>query len=107
MLSSHVATLGGTLYRRASEFPEPGGDGSMGQLPGWAVIVFFADFLFFFPMFIYVSYVSQLRVALPPPPYSQTRFSSAVRRHAALQSPPPSWVMRLEQQDANSQIAFL
>lgn len=59
MLSSHVATLGGALYRRATDdFPQPDGPpggGGMGQLPGWAVIVFFADFLFFFPLFIYVS----------------------------------------------------
>lgn len=68
MLSSHVAAVGGALFHRAAETPEVEiGDGNMAQLPGWAVIVFFADFLFFFPIFIYVS----CRCGVPPPLFSK------------------------------------
>lgn len=62
MIHNHVATLGGALYRRAAEMPVGEGDGNMNQLPGWAVLVFFADFLVFFPVFLYVSYF------IPPNP---------------------------------------
>lgn len=59
MPANFIAAFGGALVKRASEKPYPGdgGDGApTGQLPGWAVLVFFADFLVFFPILIYIGY---------------------------------------------------
>lgn len=42
--------------KRGVELQAGDGNGNMGQLPGWAVIVIFADFLVFFPVFLYIGY---------------------------------------------------
>lgn len=56
MLPSPIA-MSGALLKRGAEVDVGHGDGNgnMAQLPGWAVIVLFADFLVFFPIFFYVS----------------------------------------------------
>lgn len=58
MPNNLIAAFGGALIKRASEEPTYPGDGgaSTGQLPGWAVLVFFADFLVFAPVFLYIGY---------------------------------------------------
>lgn len=52
MWPNPVSTISGAVSRRGPEMP----DDSMAQLPGWAVIVIFADFLVFFPLFVYIVY---------------------------------------------------
>lgn len=58
---NQVATYGGALVKRAAEANNfgngngNGGDGEVAQLPGWAVLIIFADVLVFFPVFFYVS----------------------------------------------------
>ncbi|PSR77299.1 hypothetical protein BD289DRAFT_445553 [Coniella lustricola] len=57
MVFQHMASLGGVLAKRAVDMSNgeiPGDD--MAQLPGWAVLVFFADFLVFLPVFLYIGY---------------------------------------------------
>lgn len=51
---NHVATLSGAIVRRAAYVGD--GDGTMTELPGWAWIVFFCDFLVFFPVFLFIGY---------------------------------------------------
>ncbi|ROW05426.1 hypothetical protein VSDG_00190 [Cytospora chrysosperma] len=51
---NHVATLSGAIVRRAAYVDD--GQGNMNQLPGWAWLVFFADFLVFFPVFVFIGY---------------------------------------------------
>lgn len=64
---SHIAALSGAVVKRAAEAQMGngdgsgigngnGGDGTTAQLPGWAVIVFFADFLVFAPVLLYIGY---------------------------------------------------
>ncbi|KAJ4423026.1 hypothetical protein N0V82_002293 [Gnomoniopsis sp. IMI 355080] len=57
MLPSPIA-MSGALFKRGAEVDVGHGDGNgnMAQLPGWAVIVLFADFLVFFPIFFYIGY---------------------------------------------------
>lgn len=52
----HLATFSGTLVRRAAV--GNGGPEDMAQLPGWAVLVFFADFLVFAPAALYVGHTT-------------------------------------------------
>lgn len=55
MVYQHLATFGGVLARRAADVTTGDNNGDdMAQLPGWAVLVFFADFLVFLPVFLYV-----------------------------------------------------
>ncbi|KAF3767811.1 hypothetical protein M406DRAFT_321733 [Cryphonectria parasitica EP155] len=59
MVYEHLATLGGALVRRATDLDNNGGgsdNDDMAQLPGWAVLVFFANFLVFAPVFLYIGY---------------------------------------------------
>ncbi|KUI54784.1 hypothetical protein VP1G_02233 [Cytospora mali] len=51
---NHVVTLSGAIVRRAAYVED--GEGNMNQLPGWAWLVFFADFLVFFPVFVFIGY---------------------------------------------------
>lgn len=60
---SHIAALSGAVVKRAAEVRMSDGVGNGGnnngataQLPGWAVIVFFADFLVFAPVLLYIGY---------------------------------------------------
>lgn len=53
-MMNHVATLSGAIARRAAYVGD--GEGDMNQLPGWAWLVFFADFLVFFPVFLFIGY---------------------------------------------------
>lgn len=58
-MMNQVATLSGSVAKRALEMREAyigDGDGNMNELPGWAWLVFFADFLVFFPVFLYIGY---------------------------------------------------
>lgn len=56
MLPGPIAMTGALLKRGADvDVGDGNGNGNMAQLPGWAVIVLFADFLVFFPIFFYVS----------------------------------------------------
>lgn len=50
----HAATLGGAIVRRAAYVGD--GQGTIHQLPGWAWLVFGADFLVFFPVFLFIGY---------------------------------------------------
>ncbi|KAG8168095.1 hypothetical protein KVR01_003784 [Diaporthe batatas] len=75
----HAATFSGSVAKRALEMREAyvgDGQGEMNELPGWAWLVFFADFLVFFPIFVYVGYtLSHIYPTLAmiedpePPPY--------------------------------------
>ncbi|KAG6366831.1 hypothetical protein INS49_001012 [Diaporthe citri] len=58
-MMNQVDTLSGSIAKRALEVREAyigDGDGNMNELPGWAWLVFFADFLVFFPVFLYIGY---------------------------------------------------
>lgn len=55
MVYQHLATFGGVLAKRTADMTTGDSNGDdMAQLPGWAVLVFFADFLVFLPVFLYV-----------------------------------------------------
>lgn len=76
---SQVAELSRPVVKRALEMREAyvgDGNGNMNELPGWAFLVFFADFLVFFPVFLYIGYtLSHIYPTLAmiedpePPPY--------------------------------------
>ncbi|KAK2613880.1 hypothetical protein N8I77_000754 [Diaporthe amygdali] len=78
-MMSQVVTYGGPVMKRALEMREAyigDGKGNMNELPGWAWLVFFADFLVFFPVFLYIGYtLSHIYPTLAmiedpePPPY--------------------------------------
>lgn len=101
-MMNQVATFGGSVAKRALEMREAyigDGQGNMNQLPGWAWIVFFADFLVFFPVFLYIGYtLSHIYPTLAmiedpePPPYEPVDLNedadSIAEDHAPLNDRP-------------------
>ncbi|KAI3402251.1 hypothetical protein diail_180 [Diaporthe ilicicola] len=78
-MMSQVLEFGRPVVKRALEVREAysrDDNANMNELPGWAWLVFFADFLVFFPVFLYIGYtLSHIYPTLAmiedpePPPY--------------------------------------
>lgn len=102
MMHREIATYAGGVVRRAlTEGPVDGGDGAAppAQLPGWAVLVIFADALVFLPVFIYIGYtlshiyptIAMVEDPLPPA-YAAVSLSDSAAANAnssdAMTTPP-------------------